>query len=452
MNPDLEDIKLGISKVEVDELFGHLSYTIDSPSAQPGPDTSSSRVLFLYGDNGSGKTTIMNMIFRALSPHGHQGHRTFLANIPFKSFRVTLTDDSIIELRRPQCSVGSYEYAIRLASNVWNFGIEVDEDLRVPQDLPRIDELTDILSSLPLNIYFLSDDRRFREDFLQVSEGMQSRLGRYEDSRSYSYGDLNEVIDAIRVEQVGDALKKSARWIRDQLLSASDVGQTSAEALYREVVKQLTSLFPAQSQDIAITQPELVVQLRDLRASGAALESLGLRSASVSNELIDAVAECPSDRFNGVLAVLDPFVVGLSTRQNAIEPIRRVVATFLHTLNSFFVNKAVHFDVRNGLSITSIPMSQILDPTALSSGERQLLLIFCNAIHAREDASVFMIDEPELSLNVKWQRRLVDGLLACTHRSPVQFIFATHSLAILAGRRENVAQLKSQPGSHERDG
>jgi len=69
------------------------------------------------------------------------------------------------------------------------------------------------------------------------------------------------------------------------------------------------------------------------------------------------------------------------------------------------------------------------------------LLLLCNALHARESASVFVIDEPEISLNIKWQRQLIDALLKTTDGSPVQFVLATHSIPLLGSYRDCVAEL-----------
>ena len=77
----------------------------------------------------------------------------------------------------------------------------------------------------------------------------------------------------------------------------------------------------------------------------------------------------------------------------------------------------------------------------LSSGEKQLLLLFCNLLPARDNPSIFIIDEPEISLNVEWQRNLIRVLLELTEESPIQFIFATHSIEFLTQYEENVIDL-----------
>jgi predicted ATPase len=66
----------------------------------------------------------------------------------------------------------------------------------------------------------------------------------------------------------------------------------------------------------------------------------------------------------------------------------------------------------------------------------------CNTLAAREAATIVIIDEPEISLNVKWQRRLVQALLDCVTGSNAQLIFATHSIELLAKHKSQVVKLE----------
>ncbi len=62
------------------------------------------------------------------------------------------------------------------------------------------------------------------------------------------------------------------------------------------------------------------------------------------------------------------------------------------------------------------------------------------------------------SLNVKWQRQLVQALLDCIRGSRVQLIFATHSIELLARHKQHVVKLidlseaESKEETHEEGG
>lgn len=65
---------------------------------------------------------------------------------------------------------------------------------------------------------------------------------------------------------------------------------------------------------------------------------------------------------------------------------------------------------------------------SLSSGERQLLYLFLEAMGA--EYNTVLMDEPELSLHVDWQQRLLQSMQALN--PDMQLIVATHSPEILA--------------------
>jgi predicted ATPase len=78
------------------------------------------------------------------------------------------------------------------------------------------------------------------------------------------------------------------------------------------------------------------------------------------------------------------------------------------------------------LEVTSA--GQKLQLGTLSSGEKQLLWILLETMMTQ--MSVILVDEPELSMHVDWQRRLVFAMRTVGHLS--QMILATHSPEIMA--------------------
>ena len=138
--------------------------------------------------------------------------------------------------------------------------------------------------------------------------------------------------------------------------------------------------------------------------------------------------------------ILNPYLEGIEARLNALNEVQMVTESFLNTFNDFFFDKDVSFNVSSGLQIKT-KEGVLLEPSVLSSGEQQLLLLFCYTIISRDNPSIFIIDEPELSLNVKWQRRIIKSLLDLVAGSEMQFFFATHSLELITQYRKNVERL-----------
>ena len=96
---------LFVKKIDVDELFGEYSYSLSIDN----PVVDFSKLLILYGDNGSGKTTILRLIFHLLSPAMDRDHRTSLGRISFRRFAVELGDGTVVAAERPEGSLlGTY--------------------------------------------------------------------------------------------------------------------------------------------------------------------------------------------------------------------------------------------------------------------------------------------------------------------------------------------------------
>ena len=72
---------------------------------------------------------------------------------------------------------------------------------------------------------------------------------------------------------------------------------------------------------------------------------------------------------------------------------------------------------------------QVLVPYQLSSGEKQMLAIMLTVLVEDMQHYVLFMDEPEVSLHIEWQKRLIDLILELNPN--VQIILTTHSPAVI---------------------
>lgn len=76
----------------------------------------------------------------------------------------------------------------------------------------------------------------------------------------------------------------------------------------------------------------------------------------------------------------------------------------------------------------------------LSSGEKQLLIFLAETALRSGSPYIFIADEPELSLHIEWQEKLVPVILELSPEA--QIFFATHSPDIVNGYRKNVFSME----------
>jgi predicted ATP-dependent endonuclease of OLD family len=72
---------------------------------------------------------------------------------------------------------------------------------------------------------------------------------------------------------------------------------------------------------------------------------------------------------------------------------------------------------------------EALSPYKLSSGEKQILVILLTALVQDGNHCVFFMDEPEASLHIDWQQKLI-GMIRRLNPN-VQIVLTTHSPALI---------------------
>jgi predicted ATPase len=119
------------------------------------------------------------------------------------------------------------------------------------------------------------------------------------------------------------------------------------------------------------------------------------------------------------------------------------IRSYLTTLNAFFSDSGkILFFKRTTGELCFRLRDDVREGSAprnvesLSSGEKQLIILFTHLCF--DGGNVFIIDEPELSLHPKWQEEFLPAFIKLTPKE-TQLIMATHSAAIV-GRNVRYCQ------------
>jgi ABC-type glutathione transport system ATPase component len=173
---------------------------------------------------------------------------------------------------------------------------------------------------------------------------------------------------------------------------------------------------------------------------------MGLWGSSISLDLLSVIETTRGNKLNLINAILEPYISGLKARFDKLAPIYELTNRFVTSINQFLRDKQITYSLHEGLKIYTLSTNgrgvDEIDSAQLSSGEQQLILLFCYVLVAQQTPSVIIIDEPEISLNVVWQRRLISSLHDLSTTENIQFIFASHSIELLAKHRNNVVAMQ----------
>jgi energy-coupling factor transporter ATP-binding protein EcfA2 len=454
-----------IREMQIVELFGRYTYTIR-------PQTQGSRhILLLYGDNGSGKTTILNLLWHLLSPADHRGHRTAVAKTPFRSFAITLSNGDTITATKLGALVGTVEITVAgrkavICREVYPLDsrgnirkgrtrhrveerVIFDDDadsapVTIQSDLPDVepDSYLQYLHTINFEPYFLADDRRIYSDHFAPGDN--------EGGYTYIQTPEGQIVREARhglADELAGAIRRTNGWLSQQVLSGTAQGSQGVDAIYLEVLSKLVGT-PNAVGDLSIESVKH--RIVELDRETSRFSEFGLVPHIDARPYLRLLDTAPATRLQVIEEVFVPYLDGQRARLTSLSPIEFLIRTFVETVNEFFTDKRMNYTFRGGIKIRTNDGGNELDPEQLSSGERQLLVLLCNSLLARSEGALFIIDEPEISLNAKWQRKLIPALLACVQSSGVQFVLATHSVEIISGHRQFLAQLRNRSPREER--
>jgi energy-coupling factor transporter ATP-binding protein EcfA2 len=456
-----------ISSIRVEGLFGLYNYLIPEVGEL-------SNAAILYGDNGVGKSTLLRLVFHLLSAANDRGHRTALYKAEFQLLEVALCSGTrltaritnpphgkllSLEVLQGDKKLAIWEYQPRdqmrfagdetIVLEIDDLGHEVIHRHTAPsrrktsEGAPRGEQayLEALKSNVP-TLFILNADRRLDSDAVpDPSDEVELR-------RTMQYGEpkrINELVARSREIALSQALSAAARWIGRKAVLGTNKGSMNVHSVYGDVLRHLVS--PSARKATAPLEGSIPVLLRHLAT---------IDTTSFEHARYELATHLPTSDFRKALSgrstkktqlaaeLLQPYIKSVEGRLEAVDPIYQLIDRFVTIVNSLLTDKTIAFKLSQGFTIQN-RLGLSLKPAQLSSGEQQLLLLFCNVLTARDTPTVFMIDEPEISLNVKWQRQLVQSLLDITQDASIQFVFASHSMELLAQHRSRVVKLVTKP-------
>ena len=148
------------------------------------------------------------------------------------------------------------------------------------------------------------------------------------------------------------------------------------------------------------------------------------------------------------LVRIERFTEIASKAEKQKERIRSNVKLFEETINRFIDNAEDHKKIaisnEGAIGFMTENSSDMISVHYLSSGERQLLIFFANLIFAVDNTKngIFVVDEPELSLHLSWQKIFVESAIKINPN--IQMIFATHSPEFVGKYRDRMFKLEKK--------
>jgi predicted ATP-dependent endonuclease of OLD family len=169
-----------------------------------------------------------------------------------------------------------------------------------------------------------------------------------------------------------------------------------------------------------------------------------LRNESSDSKIINAIIDWSMNKsqLDRIRIISDTVASYNERRAERQEPTTR----YLTLLNEFLNDsgKSINFDDQGYISVKIGGASEEEPISSLSSGEAQIFVILTHLTFNpfAQRANVFIIDEPELSLHVRWQEIFVESVRSAN--PSIQYILATHSPSIILDKLDECIDLSKK--------
>jgi len=206
---------------------------------------------------------------------------------------------------------------------------------------------------------------------------------------------------------------------------------------YAALSQSLDRTFPQRviASNDAVIPKSIHQKLIDLDAQRTNLTDVGILESdeNINLDISDSEIE------ESLARVLSVYIRDNVEKLESLNPIYERVKLFQELISERFQKKIVSVSRENGISVSyggkELPLQK------LSSGEQHQLVLFFELLFEIEPNTLILIDEPEISLHVAWQKKFIADLLKIIELNRFDVILATHSPQLIGKWSDLVVEL-----------
>ena len=430
-----------INSIKIENLFEIFNYDIAFKSNE--------NVLIITGPNGYGKTMILNIIFNLFNKKFQ-----FFQKLIFEKITLFLDENIYVVITKKMVGrksnvnfsffqnneiVEIFDYSNKkeqdLERNIDNYlpvvRVEADKwiDRRTEREFTYDDLINEFADQLPDHI---------------VANGLKIKSPK-----------VTKILNSIQVHLIREQrlFKKAIdtnnvfgyRETKNQTIMTETI-QTYAKELKQIILNNIQKSFnQTQALDSSyldrlideknkISETDYNSRLSALNEKQEKLIELGLYESkqkirNYSKDDAKALLVYIND-LEGKLGVFDDLLVKLELFTNILNERR-------------FTFKSIHVSKDKGF-LFKTSKGKELDLSQLSSGEQHEVVLLYELIFNVKPNVLVLIDEPEISLHITWQKEFLKDLLKIVKIQNIQVLIATHSPSIIDDRWDLVYNLETE--------
>jgi predicted ATP-binding protein involved in virulence len=433
-----------ISKISVKKLFGVFNHVI--------PLNRDERITIIHGPNGVGKTFLLKMtdcLFNA--------RYSEFFHFPFQEFSVELSDDRKLTVKKRNTGKKT-QIDVHLGDEKHSLSSDNFDSESFLRFRPKTIEVFESEGLIPISPGFwrsrLSGEEFSDEEALQrFGDDLPPYFTRGEGRKSLPDW-LKKIHDSVKVHFVetqrlftADMPRNSRRrYPQATSLPVSPTVAIHADELLEKIrerrvestnlSQQLDRTFPARllkgvQEESPLTERELEEKLKALERKRQNLADVALYEDKGSPVIAsDAFLNKATEKYANVLAL---YIKDEEEKLGVFDDLAKKITLFKNIINERFDRKELIINREKGITFKTSD-GQELSGTKLSSGEQHEFVLLYELLFKVRPDSLILIDEPEISLHIAWQKRFLKDLQDIIKLSPLDFLIATHSPDIISDR------------------
>lgn len=415
-----------LKKLKITKLFGRFDYNIELKNGG---------ITILTGPNGYGKSTILRII-EAIS----KGDLDFFIKLNFSKILLIFPESEICMLKDDkQFSINGHKVDLKTYKNKHMKYILYEDGDYIEQ------------AKYLRNAYSFNEIKSIDEANNYVFENVAISQSRNSDLKN---ANQNEQINLRTLLKSMQKLCGRVRFISEQRLiqeikSPNNRPNSYNEKKMRHVItdipndlrKEITRISEEYSQvsnRLDSTYPQRLFSTKkglknskefDKKISDAYVKFNKLKKYSlIINDMIPLNSIVYKDKFAIAFKIyFDDF----EKKYHVFEPLIIKLDLFTEIINARLLFKEIRI-TQKGFIVIDTENQNILDLNQLSSGEKQEIVLFYDLIFRTNHELLLLIDEPEISLHIAWQKMFLDDLLKVSKNVNLKAIIATHSPQIIS--------------------
>lgn len=392
--------------------------------------------LIIVGDNGFGKTSVLNIVYSILS-----GDMKHLNNVNFSAVELLYTDSSTgeattIKLSRLELKVyeniinkNSHKKSVSFSSKSSKINHRYINKMFI--DIFDNDDEESVFGLDGIKSLFNESESKISfSDIIKKYEKIENKINLAKEKLNFQtvflptyrrieqnseYFGLNEVEDSninFGMNDVKAAIKK----ITDEIIQSSInwVSKVNGDIINEIInIEKSTISFDKSNE-------------KQIKKTLNRIDEKHLNKAS-KNKIFELIESGEIDE-NETLVYFLNNMLKLYKEQNKND---NKLKDFSKICNKYLKNKTIKYDeIKVSLKVVKTTNNEEVDFSLLSSGEKQIISIFARLVLTNDKNIAVIFDEPEISISIKWQKMILEDifdlencgfLIASTH-SP--FIFS----------------------------